>query len=388
MSDARLDTRLGPLAWRSTGEGPTLVFFAGALANGDLWRDVVGGLADRYRCVTVDLPLGAHRWPLRADADRSATSLARLLLDCIELLDLDPVAVVANDTAGGLLLLALAQEHPALERVGALVLTNCDNGDQFPPDALKKGSTLARWAPRLMRTLIRAQLRTPARRRKLVASVAATPLDDARDESFFAPLQKDPRIAGDLVAAMAGFRPDLLVAASPADRALRAPGAARLGRFLRLLPAGGRPPARRRRSRSPPSSPPPAPRRGYPSTTRRRSPTPSRPSSRRSTDRGRSSYLGRRGAGDHRQLGEAAEHEPVAVSPVQPGTVAGEAEPREAPDERRERDLTFDAGPAEHRGSGGCRARRPGVAPRPARCRVAPARRTDTGRGWRRRDRR
>ena len=216
MNDARLDTRLGPLAWRSTGEGPTLVFFAGALANGDLWRDVVSGLADRYRCVTVDLPLGAHRWPLSADADRSATSLARLLLDCIELLDVDPVAVVANDTAGGLLLLALAEEHPALERIGALVLTNCDNGDQFPPDALKKGSTLARWAPRLARTLLRAQLRTPARRRKLVASVAATPLDDARDESFFAPLQDDPRVAGDLVAAMAGFRPDLLVGASPA----------------------------------------------------------------------------------------------------------------------------------------------------------------------------
>lgn len=216
MSDARLETRLGPLAWRSIGEGPTVVFFAGALANGDLWRDVVSGLVDRYRCVTVDLPLGAHRWPMAADADRSAMSLARLLLDCIELLDVDPVAVVANDTAGGLLLLAISQEHPALERIGALVLTNCDNGDQFPPDVLKKGSTLARWAPPLARALLRAQLRTPARRRKVIASVAATPLDDARDESFFAPLQKDPRIAGDLVAAMAGFRPELLVGASPA----------------------------------------------------------------------------------------------------------------------------------------------------------------------------
>ena len=29
----RLETRLGPLAWRSSGQGPALVFFAGALAN-------------------------------------------------------------------------------------------------------------------------------------------------------------------------------------------------------------------------------------------------------------------------------------------------------------------------------------------------------------------
>jgi AcrR family transcriptional regulator len=43
-------------------------------------------ITDRYRCVTLDLPLGAHPRPLSAEADRSATSLARLLLDCLELL--------------------------------------------------------------------------------------------------------------------------------------------------------------------------------------------------------------------------------------------------------------------------------------------------------------
>jgi pimeloyl-ACP methyl ester carboxylesterase len=61
MESERLETRLGPLAWRSSGRGPALVFFAGALANHDLWRDVVVSLEDRYRCITIDLPLGAHR---------------------------------------------------------------------------------------------------------------------------------------------------------------------------------------------------------------------------------------------------------------------------------------------------------------------------------------
>jgi pimeloyl-ACP methyl ester carboxylesterase len=64
------------LAWQSNGRGPTLVFLAGALANHDLWSDVVGALEDRYRCITIDLPLGAHPWPLSPGADRSAVSLA------------------------------------------------------------------------------------------------------------------------------------------------------------------------------------------------------------------------------------------------------------------------------------------------------------------------
>ena len=147
MESERLETRLGPLAWRSSGRGPTVVFFAGALANGDLWRDVVVALEDRYRCITIDLPLGAHPWPLSKGADRSATSLARLLLDCLELLDVEDATVVANDTAGGLLLLSLATGHPALGRAGRLVLTNCDNYDQFPPDALRKGAALCRTTP-------------------------------------------------------------------------------------------------------------------------------------------------------------------------------------------------------------------------------------------------
>src|SRR4051794_29122703 len=103
MESHTLETRLGPMAYRSSGDGPTLVFFAGALANGDLWRDVVAALADRCRCITIDLPLGAHSHPLTAGADRSATSLARLLLDCLDLLDVEEATVVANDTAGGLL---------------------------------------------------------------------------------------------------------------------------------------------------------------------------------------------------------------------------------------------------------------------------------------------
>ncbi len=192
------------------------MFFAGALANGDLWRDVVHVLRDHYRCVTVDLPLGSHQWPLTRGADRSALSLARLLVDCLELLDLVDATVVANDTAGGLLLLSLASEHAGLDRIGRLVLTNCESYDHFPPAALRKAATLCRRLPRVARLGLRLQARTASARNKAIASVTARGLDADRAESFFGPMRRDPAIAADLVAAMAGFRPQLLVDAATA----------------------------------------------------------------------------------------------------------------------------------------------------------------------------
>jgi pimeloyl-ACP methyl ester carboxylesterase len=202
------------VAWRSWGDGPPLVFFAGALANGDLWRDVVSPLQDRYRCIAVDLPLGAHPWPLSPGADRSATSLARLELDCLELLGLNDATVVANDTAGGLLLLSLATDHPGLHRVGRLVLTNCESFEHFPPKQLKKAATVCRTMPRLARAGLRLQNRSAASRRRALATVTAAGLDQERETSFFGAGRRDPRILDDFVAAMGGFRPQLLMDAA------------------------------------------------------------------------------------------------------------------------------------------------------------------------------
>jgi pimeloyl-ACP methyl ester carboxylesterase len=218
-----LDTRLGPITCQSSGHGPTLVFFAGALANHDMWRDVIAALGDRYRCITIDLPLGAHSEPLSPTADRSAISLARLLLDCLDLLDVEDATVVANDTAGGLLLLSLDTDHPALRRIGRLVLTNCESYEKFPPAPLEKASALCRTFPGLARGLIRLQARSSFARRRAVANVTARGLDQERETSFFAPMRHDARAADDLVAAMAGFRPQLLIDAAKAIRRFERP---------------------------------------------------------------------------------------------------------------------------------------------------------------------
>ncbi len=232
----KLMTRLGSLAWRSSGQGTAIVFFAGALANGDLWRDVVTALEDRYRCITIDLPLGAHPWPLSAGADRSATSLARQMLDCLDLLQVDDATVVANDTAGGLLLLSLASGHPALGRVGRLVLTNCDCYDQFPPDSLKKASAAARAVPWLARAALRLQARSRVMQRRALSTVTARGLDSSRMESFFEPIRRDKRVADDLVAAMAGFRTELITEAAAAIPQFDRPALVIWGEACRFFP--------------------------------------------------------------------------------------------------------------------------------------------------------
>jgi pimeloyl-ACP methyl ester carboxylesterase len=52
------------------------------------------------------------------------------VLELLDALALEDVLLVGNDTGGGLCQLALAGDH---RRVGALVLTNCDAFEQFPP---------------------------------------------------------------------------------------------------------------------------------------------------------------------------------------------------------------------------------------------------------------
>ena len=240
----KLDTRLGPLAWRSSGRGPTLVFFAGALANHDLRRDVIADLQDRYRCITIDLPLGAHPWPLLAPADRSATSLARLLLDCLELLEAQNATVIANDTAGGLPLLSLATGHPALERVDRLVLTNCESYDQFPPDALKNAAALARRVPASPVNCF-ASSSDSLRHRQGGRNSSLPSLRPGSTAS--APNRSSGRHDGTVESPTISSQPwpaSIPNSSSipPRDPALRPTGSLGVGRLVRLLPDERRPP--------------------------------------------------------------------------------------------------------------------------------------------------
>jgi pimeloyl-ACP methyl ester carboxylesterase len=140
MSEVKLSQ--GTINFRESGEGPPIVFVHGLLVDGRLWRKVTPLLEDRFRCIVPDLPLGSHRTPMSPDADLSPPALARLIADFLEALDLEDVVLVANDT-GGAISQITAANHP--ERIGRLVLTNCDAFENFLPHAFRP----LQWAARV-----------------------------------------------------------------------------------------------------------------------------------------------------------------------------------------------------------------------------------------------
>ena len=138
--DAEITLEQGTVHYRELGEGEPLVFVHGLLVDGRLWRDVVPPLAEHYRCIVPDWPLGSHRTAMNAGADRSPRGIANLIADFLDALELSDVTIVANDT-GGAISQILAAERP--ERLRALVLTNCDCLENFLPPVLRPLQWLA-----------------------------------------------------------------------------------------------------------------------------------------------------------------------------------------------------------------------------------------------------
>ncbi|HEY2716206.1 MAG TPA: alpha/beta hydrolase [Solirubrobacterales bacterium] len=136
-----IDLTPGRIRYREAGQGPAIVFVHGYLVDGRLWDGVVDALADRFRCIAPDIPFGAHRLPMRPDADLSPAGLAGIVAELIERLELDDVTIVGNDS-GGAVSQVLVTTRP--ERIGRLVLTNCDTHENFPPGIFKALPPLAK----------------------------------------------------------------------------------------------------------------------------------------------------------------------------------------------------------------------------------------------------
>jgi pimeloyl-ACP methyl ester carboxylesterase len=126
---ATIELSAGPIDYVDTGgSGPVVVFTHGFPMTWTQWRKVVP-LLGGYRCVLPTLPLGAHRTPMRRDADLSQRGQALLLGEFLEHLGLHDVTLVLNDWGGPQFLLSEGRA----ERVGRLVLVACEAFDNFPP---------------------------------------------------------------------------------------------------------------------------------------------------------------------------------------------------------------------------------------------------------------
>jgi pimeloyl-ACP methyl ester carboxylesterase len=186
---------------------PPVVFVHGALVDSRLWDAVAARLAAQgFRCLQPNLPLGSHTIGVNDRAALSPEGVAGLLHDFLSALQLDDVTLVGNDTGGGLCQF-LIDSHP--DRVGRLVLTNCDAFDKFPPFPFNALFTLMR--TRLSVTaLLTTMVPTAMRHSPLGFGLLADKLDPELTASWLHPARTDRRIAGDFAALARGIgRTDL-----------------------------------------------------------------------------------------------------------------------------------------------------------------------------------
>jgi pimeloyl-ACP methyl ester carboxylesterase len=199
---AELDLPGGRLRCFEAGDGSPIVFVHGILTNANLWRKVVDRLAPDFRCVTLDLPLGAHELAMGPAADLSPPALAGLVLDAIEALGLEGVTLAGNDTGGALCQIAVT-ERP--DRVGRLVLTSCDYREHFPPHELRFLVEAARRRGVLRALLTPLRVRAARQLPLAFGRLARRPLDADASDSYVLPALDSAAVRDDLRRVLLGL---------------------------------------------------------------------------------------------------------------------------------------------------------------------------------------
>ena len=188
-----IDLPAGRIRYREAGEGAPVVFVHGYLVDGRLWDGVVDRLSGSCRCIAPDWPIGAQRLAMKPDADLTPYGVARTSADFLTALDLDDVTIVGNDS-GGAMSQVLVTRHP--ERIGRLVLTNCDTLENFPPGPFKLMPPLAK-LPGMM-SVIAAPFRIGAIARAAFRPFTRDPLPPELIASWMEPGLHDREVKRDV----------------------------------------------------------------------------------------------------------------------------------------------------------------------------------------------
>ena len=202
------------------GSGRPVVLLHGLLTDHRLWRKVVPARGDGAEAIVPTLPLGSHPQPAPAGADLSPPGVARTIAELLEALDLRDVLLVGNDTGGALAQL-VAAHHP--ERLGGLVLTNCDAYERFVPP-LFRPLQLAAEVPGGTEAIV-AALQVPGARRLPIAygKLSKRPIERAVTDAWATPSRHSAAIRRDLRAVLRGVDARHLLDALPRLRAFDKP---------------------------------------------------------------------------------------------------------------------------------------------------------------------
>ncbi len=209
MAEAKLPQ--GTIRYRDQGSGEPIVFVHGFLVNSRLWDPLTERLRGEFRCIQPDLPLACHRIPMDPDADLSPPGMARLIVDFLDSLGLERATIVGNDSGGAISQL-LAAAHP--ERVGRLILTNCDLYEDFPPKLFAYFHLVPR-VPGALNVLLQGLRLKPLRRAPLAYGLLTkSRLDDELLDDWLEPATNSAEIRRDANKLMRGASGELTVQAA------------------------------------------------------------------------------------------------------------------------------------------------------------------------------
>ena len=241
---ATVELAAGPIEYADTGGGgPTVVLLHGLAMDGSVWSEVVGELPDGVRCIRPTLPLGAHRLPMRPDADLSLRGIGRIVAELLERLDLTDVTLCFNDWGGAQVMIA----DGLMDRVGRLALIACEAFENYPPGIPGRMAAVSAKLPGGIAMMRRALLVPFLRSLPFTfGRMSKRGVPDAMMRAWLAPLARGDirrdlaKYAGDarrgrrdMLAAtpsLSAFHRPVLVVWAPEDRIMQPANGARLAR--------------------------------------------------------------------------------------------------------------------------------------------------------------
>lgn len=122
-------TDFGTVAYTDHGEGPVVLFIHGVLVNSYLWRHQINAFSSIRRCIAIDL-MGHGDSIAADDAELTFESQAEMVAQLIDVLGIDEIDLIANDSGVGIASI-FAARYP--EKLRTLVLSNGDVHDNWPP---------------------------------------------------------------------------------------------------------------------------------------------------------------------------------------------------------------------------------------------------------------